>query len=78
MGEIADEMDGACGAFDQTTKRGITHRIDAGRDEIEQPVPQRARRLELTALDAADGRLGYGEQLRRMRLLHAAVPADKP
>jgi hypothetical protein len=77
MGEIADEMDGARGAFDQTTKRGVTRRIDAGRDEIEQPVPQRARRLQLTTLDAADGRLGYGEQLGRVRLLHAAMPADK-
>ena len=78
MGEIADEMDGARGAFDKTTKRRVARRMDAGGDEIEQPGSQGARRLQLTMLDAADGRLGYAEQFGRMRLLDAAMPADKP
>jgi hypothetical protein len=78
MGEIADQMDWTGRAFHETTKRGIARRMDAGKDEIEQPASQRARGIQLTALDAADGRLGDPEQLGGVCLLDAAEPADQP
>src|SRR6188474_2163186 len=71
-------MDGARRAFDEAAKRGVTRRIDAGRDEIQQPASQGSRWLQLTALNAADGRLSYPKQFGRVRLFHAAEPADKP
>jgi hypothetical protein len=37
-----------------------------------------ARRLQLAALNAADGRLSYPKQFGRVRLFHAAKPANKP
>lgn len=78
MGEIADKMDGSGRAFDEAAKRGVPRRMDAGGDEIQQPVSQQARRLQIATLDAADGRLGYSKQFRRICLLHAAHPAGKP
>jgi hypothetical protein len=65
-------------ALDEAAKRGVTRRMDAGRDEIQQPVSQDACRLQLTLLNAADGRLSYPKQFGRVRLFHAAEPADKP
>jgi hypothetical protein len=78
MGEIADKMNWGSRAFDEAAKRRVTRRIDAGRDEIQQPVSQGSRRLQLAALNAADGRLSYPKQFGRVRLFHAAEPADKP
>jgi hypothetical protein len=71
-------MDGDSRALDEAAKRGVTRRMDAGRDEFLQPVSQGARRLQLAALNAADGRLSYPKQFGRVRLFHAAEPADKP
>jgi hypothetical protein len=78
MGEIADQMDWTGRAFHETTKRSVACRMNAGKDEIEQPASQRARGLQLTALDAADGRLGDPEQLGGVSLLDAAQAADQP
>jgi hypothetical protein len=78
MGEIADQMDGTRRAFDEAAKRGVTRRMDAGRDEIQQPASQDACRLQLATLNAADGRLSYPKQFGRVRLFHAAELANKP
>ena len=78
MGEIADQIDRTGRAFDETTKRGVARRMDTGKDQIEQTAPQHACGLQLTALDAADCRLGDPEELGGVRLLDAAQPAHKP